>query len=136
MLRNTVIRATALLGLFVALGLAWLLLEPVRASGAATPVAVAAWLQAPAGIRLRGEIPLWGVLVALAALISTLAGVTVRLTSHSRQHTIHHKHAKDEDAHWTKRERTDLDDKLCDMGADIKELLSRNGGPRMKGVSS
>lgn len=53
-----------------------------------------------------------------------------KLKEHDGKHDDHYKHAAKSDAHWTGRERNDLDRRVDEMSADIKELLRRNGGPR------
>lgn len=80
-----------------------------------------AWFQ-DSGIALNGGLS-WQAVFVLVAGIVAVGGIINRVQMHGTYHKDHYNHAKDEDKHWTKREREDL-------RADVHELLKRSGGPR------
>ena len=59
-----------------------------------------------------------------------LEQVETDATRSFKMHAEHYGHAKDPDAHFTKREREELRIDLKEIKGDLKELLNRNGGPR------
>ena len=77
------------------------------------------------GIRLSTEIPGWALAVACISFAGAWAVVIFRIKTFGSYHKDHYGHSGDEEKHWTKRERDGLDDRVCEIQADVKTLLQR-----------
>lgn len=72
------------------------------------------------GVRVNTEIPLWGLAGAGISLIGAWFVAMFRINTFGKYHKLHFEHAKDQDSHWTSREREDLDRRLTEIYDCVK----------------
>lgn len=87
-------------------------LERLRQEDTRTmPVLMLAWLQAPSGIQINGEIPLWGVFLAIIAAVGAFFAVRQQMVNHEKQ----------DDQRFN-----EVNVMLGEIRADIKRLLGEH----------